>query len=87
MDFKLRQCYIRWEPPPHSGGLAMNANVLNFLSTDGAVTVTFPKPLTPAQYSTLYAMMLNKDYSSSELCDALRSVASEWGIELVLDGC
>jgi len=65
----------------------MNANVLNFLATDGAVTVTFPKPLTPVQYSTLYELVLSENHSASELCDALRHVAREWGIELVLDGC
>ena len=58
----------------------MNANILNFLTTDGAISVTFPERLNPSQYQTLYELIQQKHYSTSELCAALRQVANEWGV-------
>ena len=66
---------------------AMNATILNFLTTDGAVTVSFEKSLTPYQYDALYSLIHGQHYTTDELCNSMKSLANEWDVVVHLDNC
>ena len=65
----------------------MNATILNFLTTDGTVTVSFARTLLPPQYEQLYQLILGQHFTTVELSDHIRQLASEWGVQVVLDEC
>ena len=65
----------------------MNATILSFLTTDGTVTATYPHPLTPEQYSRLYAIINQGHYTTEELRVALQDAAADWDVPLIVDVC
>ncbi len=66
----------------------MKATILNFLTSDGAVTVTFQPPLNPQHYSALYDLIQDGDtWSLEELKQALVNATDEWGVRLIVDAC
>jgi hypothetical protein len=65
----------------------MTATTLNFLASDGAVTVTFTPALSTAHYDELLAIATGVFGSSRELCDRIKIKANEWGVKCRIDGC
>jgi|SRR5688500_3381295 hypothetical protein len=86
---------LLYEVPPttaeQSGGPfpcfgAMKSTTLNFLTTDGPLTVTFTPVLTPKQYELLYDTVATYD-SQADLAEALKVLGRSWRCEVVVDLC
>jgi hypothetical protein len=64
----------------------MKSTTLNFLTTDGALTVTFTPVLTPEQYELLYDTVATYD-SQADLAEALKVLGRSWRCDVVVDLC
>lgn len=61
------------------------STILNLLTRDGAVTVTFEGYLTGEQYAKLYDCIRDYSETRQELTERIAMVANEWGIKAIVD--
>lgn len=62
----------------------MNETTLNFLTRDGAISVTFSAVLTPTQYDELF-LRIPAAESPEELRNLLDELQEKWGLLVLVD--
>jgi hypothetical protein len=67
----------------------MNAETtLTLLTRDGSITVTFRPALAPDHYQALYQLVVeDEDNEGNQLCDKIKAMATQWGVELETGYC